>query len=71
MPKGFDAEHPAAGLFRRKQFYFWRELEPGIATTPELYEALAGALKLAVPVMEFLNQPLEGLAKAEQKLWLG
>jgi hypothetical protein len=34
-----------------------------------LYEVLAGALKVAVPVMEFLNRPLEGLAKEEQKLW--
>jgi len=71
VPKGFDAEHPAADLFRRKQFYFGRELDAGIATTPELYEVLAGALKLAVPVMEFLNRPLEGLDRGENNPWPG
>jgi len=70
VPKGFDPEHPAADLLRRKQFYFGRELDPAIATTPELFQVLSEALHAAIPVIQFLNAPLAGLAKADDSRFL-
>ena len=70
VPKSFDAGHPAADLLRRKQFFFWRNLDPAIATTPELYKQLSQALRAALPVMEFLNTPLAGLPKPDDTRFL-
>ena len=70
VPKGYDPEHPAQDLLKRKQFYFSKELDPATATTPELYKELSNALKAAVPVMQFLNKPLVGLAKADDSRFL-
>jgi uncharacterized protein (TIGR02453 family) len=58
VPKGFRADHPAADLLRRKQFLLYTELEPQIATTPDLYEAVVSRFKAMTPFMEFLNAPL-------------
>ena len=58
VPKGFRADHPAADLLRRKQFLLYTELEPQIATTPDVYEAVVSRFKAMTPFMEFLNAPL-------------
>ncbi|MDQ6678376.1 MAG: DUF2461 domain-containing protein [Acidobacteriota bacterium] len=70
VPKGFDPEHPAADLLRRKQLYFERDLPPALATGPELHKELSQALKAAIPVLKFLNAPLAGLAKADEGRYL-
>lgn len=71
VPKGFDPNHPVADLLRRKQFFFWRNLDPAIAGTPELYKQLSQALRAALPVMEFLNTPLVKIKSLPQytKSW--
>ncbi len=58
VPKGFDAEHPAAGLVRCKQWLFDIELDPGLATTPKLYQELIKRFRAMTPFVEFLNAPL-------------
>ena len=70
VPKGFDAAHPAADLLRRKQFYFSTTLSTEIVTTPAVYPELLKRLKTMAPAVEFLNQPLLGLAKGKDARFL-
>jgi uncharacterized protein (TIGR02453 family) len=63
VPKGFDCEHPAVDLLRRKQFFFHITLEPQVLTSAALYPELLKRIKAVTPVLDFLNQPLLGLAK--------
>jgi uncharacterized protein (TIGR02453 family) len=58
VPKGFDAEHPAADLVRRKSFLLDTRLDPKIATTPDLFSEIAVRLEAMTPFVEFLNKPL-------------
>jgi uncharacterized protein (TIGR02453 family) len=66
VPKGFDPEHPAADLVRRKSFLLDVRLDPKIATTPGLFKELAVRLEAMTPFVEFLNKPLVG-RRAKQK----
>jgi uncharacterized protein (TIGR02453 family) len=58
VPKGFDAAHPAADLLRFKQFILYVELEPDLATGPELYAEIVKRFRAMRPFLEFLNAPL-------------
>src|SRR6185503_12208062 len=57
-PKGFPCDHPAADLLRRKQIYFFTELSPDIATTPDIYKEVVARFEAMTPFIEFLNAPL-------------
>lgn len=57
-PKGFAPDHPAAGLLRRKQIYFFTELPPDLATTPDVYKEIITRFEAMTPFLEFLNAPL-------------
>jgi uncharacterized protein (TIGR02453 family) len=59
IPKGFDPAHPAADLIKKKQWYWWVELE-GIATSPKLKAEIAKRFKSIAPMVELLNKPLLG-----------
>ncbi len=58
MPKGFDADHPAADLIRRKQYLLDANIDPKIATTPKLFREIVTRIEAMMPFVEFLNQPL-------------
>ncbi len=58
IPKGFDADHPAADLIRRKQYLLDTKLDPKLATTPKLFTELAARIEAMTPFIEFLNRPL-------------
>jgi uncharacterized protein (TIGR02453 family) len=58
IPKGFACDHPAGDLLRRKQIYFFTELSPDVATTPELYKEVVTRFEAMTPFLEFLNAPL-------------
>jgi uncharacterized protein (TIGR02453 family) len=58
VPKGFDCGHPAADLLRFKQFFLYAELEPDLATGPELYPEIVKRFRALRPFLEFLNAPL-------------
>jgi uncharacterized protein (TIGR02453 family) len=58
VPKGFDAGDPAADLLRFKQFLLYVELEPDLATGPELYAEIVKRFRALRPFLEFLNAPL-------------
>jgi uncharacterized protein (TIGR02453 family) len=60
VPKGFEKEHPAAELIKMKQWYWWVELDPGLATSPKLKGEIAKRFRAMAPVIEMLNRPLLG-----------
>jgi uncharacterized protein (TIGR02453 family) len=62
-PKGFPCDHPAAGLLRHKQIYYFDELSPDLATTPKLYDAIVTRFEAMTPFIEFLNAPLSARPK--------
>ena len=57
-PKGFDPEHPATDLIRRKAWYFATELDPDIAESPKLLREIVKHFRAAAPVIEMLNTPV-------------
>ncbi len=57
-PKGFPDGHPAIGLIKGKQWYYWRELDPAVATTPRLVPEVLKRFEKMMPVVEFFNEPL-------------
>ena len=59
MPKGFDPESPAADLVKQKQWLYWVELDPKIATTPKLVTEIVKRFRAAAPVVAMLNAPLK------------
>lgn len=58
VPRGFPAEHPAAGYLKFKQFYAGKELEPAFATSPKFYATVISVFKDIAPLVAFLNEPL-------------
>jgi uncharacterized protein (TIGR02453 family) len=58
VPKGFDPDHPAAELIRRKQYLLDTQLDPKLATTPKLLGELVTRIEAMAPFIEFLNRPL-------------
>ena len=62
-PKGFPADHPTIEWIKHKQWYYWVELDPMLATTPAGVKEVVTRFKLAAPVVEFLNEPLLGLKR--------
>lgn len=58
VPKGFDANHPAADLIRRKHFLLDASIDPKLATTPKLLREIVARLEAMTPFVEFLNQPM-------------
>lgn len=67
-PKGFPADHPAESLLRRKQWYWFVELDPELALSPKLVPELKKRLAALLPAVNFLNAPLlERQKKADEK----
>jgi uncharacterized protein (TIGR02453 family) len=64
VPKGFAADHPAAGLMRYKQWLFWVLLDPALAATPKVFDEVLTRFRATAPFVEFLNAPLQ---RARQK----
>ncbi len=60
IPKGFDPEHPAADLIKKKQWFWWVELDPKLATSAKLKSEIAKRFKEMAPMVELLNRPLLG-----------
>jgi uncharacterized protein (TIGR02453 family) len=58
VPKGFAAEHPAADLLRYKQFFFYIELPPELATSHTLQSEIRKRFEAMTPLIDYLNAPL-------------
>jgi uncharacterized protein (TIGR02453 family) len=63
VPKGFPADHAAAGLLRFKQFVYYVELSPDLATTPALLSEVRKHFRALTPFVDYLNAPLMGKRK--------
>jgi uncharacterized protein (TIGR02453 family) len=57
-PKGFDPEHPAIDLIKKKDWILDVTLEPALANSPKLYKEIADRFRAMAPLIEFLNRPL-------------
>ena len=57
-PKGFDPEHPALDLIKKKDWILDVSLEPSLATTPKLYGEILDRFRAIAPLVEYLNRPL-------------
>jgi uncharacterized protein (TIGR02453 family) len=59
MPKGFDADSPAADLLKMKQWLYWQELGVELATSPKLKAEISKRFRVASPVVYMLNSRLK------------
>lgn len=59
VPKGFDPQHPASDLLRKKQWFYYVTLDPALATTAELQSAIVDRFRVMLPIIEFLNTSLK------------
>lgn len=57
-PKGFLPDHPAMEWIKRKQWYYWRELDAAMATSPKIVPEVLKRFEKMLPVVEFFNEPL-------------
>jgi uncharacterized protein (TIGR02453 family) len=58
VPKGFDAEHPAADLLKKKDWIFFVMLDAGLAGSAKLLPEILSRFEAVAPVIEYLNAPL-------------
>jgi uncharacterized protein (TIGR02453 family) len=54
-PKGFDPEHPAGDLIRRKAWYFGTELNPELAESSKLLPEIIQRFRAGAPAVQLLN----------------
>jgi uncharacterized protein (TIGR02453 family) len=57
-PKGFDPNHKAIDLLKRKQWLLRTALDPKMATTDEFVPEVLKGIRLLIPFVNFLNEPL-------------
>jgi uncharacterized protein (TIGR02453 family) len=67
-PKGYPAAHPALDWIKHKQWYFWVELDPALATSATGVKEVTSRFRIMAPVVEFLNQPLLGLKRKKSPM---
>ncbi len=64
VPKGFLPDHPAAEWLRKKQFYYWRELDPALITSPKLEKEILTHFEVLAPICLFLDNTILEARKA-------
>ncbi len=60
LPRGFEGSHPAASLFRQRQWGVERTCPAEEVLKPEFAETLLGDFRSAAPLVRLLNHPLVG-----------
>ena len=58
VPRGFPADHRAAGYLKYKQFLAGRTLPPDEAISPRFYKLVIETFKGMLPFVRFLNEPI-------------
>lgn len=58
VPRGFSADHPAAGYLKHKQFLAFREWPPDLATSPRFWPELLSVFRAVAPLVAFLNDAI-------------
>ena len=67
VPRGFAKDHPAAAYLTYRQFLGYREDPAAFATSPTFYKQLLGTMKIIVPLVSFLNEPLLEARRPERR----
>jgi uncharacterized protein (TIGR02453 family) len=68
-PKGFETEHKAIELIKRKQWLLRSALDPKIVTTEAFVPEVLRLTRLLIPFVSFLNEPLiKRLSRARDPL---
>jgi len=74
-PKGYCADMPGIDAvqeyIKAKQWYYYVEVDPKLALSGEVVEAIVSRFKKVAPVVAFLNEPLLALAKKNAPLTTG
>ena len=70
-PKGFPAEHPGMDLIRCRQWGLAATLAPAAALKPDFAAVLVRYFKLAAPVVDALNTPIEAALAPKKKVLFG
>lgn len=60
VPRGYAKDEPAAEYLKYRSFLAGRELPADFATAPTFYPTLLSTFKAIMPLVRFLNEPLEG-----------
>jgi uncharacterized protein (TIGR02453 family) len=60
-PKGFNPDHPAIDLLKRKQWMVHRIWEPDYATSPKFKSSVLAEIRKMSPFATFLDVPLKEL----------
>jgi uncharacterized protein (TIGR02453 family) len=63
VPKGFDKDHPAEDLIRRRQWFFESTMEGPIVTSGRMLPEIMSRFRAAAPIVEFMAQPFVQPAK--------
>lgn len=58
VPRGYPADHPAAGYLKLKQFLFGRDYPAEFACSPKFFRTAVDMFERMAPVIRFLNEPL-------------
>ena len=58
VPRGYRADHPAAGYLKYRQFYGGAEFPASLAHSREFYPTLIATFKALMPLVRFLNTAL-------------
>jgi uncharacterized protein (TIGR02453 family) len=59
VPRGFPRDHDAAEFLKYRQFLAGCEFTPAFAASQKFYPALLKVFRDAVPLIRFLNAPLD------------
>ena len=70
-PKGFPAEHPGMDLIKCRQWGLAATLPAEAALRPDLAATMIRYFKLAAPVVDALNTPIEASLKTKKKVLFG
>jgi len=62
-PKGFDPDHEAMDLIRKKDWLLDVTLDASLATTPDLYNEIAARFRLMHPFVEFFRPAAKAVVK--------
>ena len=60
VPKGYDADNPAANYLKRKSFVAMSPLKDKESTSKDLTKKVLTSFEALQPLLEFINQSIEG-----------
>ena len=66
VPKGFDKDHPAEDLIRRKQWFLENTLDGSAVTSSRMLPEIVSRFRAAAPMVEFLSQPFVKQSKPKK-----